>query len=67
MSFKYGQGERADVNGRFFNDQNEDSLSQLLGVFSEVEVLEMWKTTNKRPGRSEGLWLNCLVKKLYRG
>ena len=59
-SFKYGdfEGQRS---GRFFNDQTEKSLKELLPT--TLRVQKHWVTNDKRPGRENENWLNALIKK----
>jgi SAM-dependent methyltransferase len=59
MSYKYGEGERT-VGGRQFTDHTEASLSACLTP--DLKVLEMWKTRDARPLRSNEFWLNTLVR-----
>ena len=60
VSFKYGDNER-EVNGRYFNDQNEDTIKLLLKDF---EIKELWFSNDVRPGR-EDRWINVVaVKKI---
>jgi hypothetical protein len=62
MSFKLGDGER--VKGRrLFNDQDETSLRVALAPFPDLEVLEFWRTADRRPRRADETWLNALVRR----
>lgn len=58
VSFKYGDGER-EVDGRRFTDMDEVELRALVGV---VEVVDIWVTRDKRPGRDES-WVNGVLRK----
>lgn len=60
VSFKYGDGER-EVNGRRFTDMDEMGLRTLAGTVEEIEVVEMWVTQDKRPGRNES-WVNGILR-----
>lgn len=62
MSFKYGEfsGFR---NGRYFNDYKTKTIKELLSRFRELEVIEIWKSSDVRADREEEVWLNVLVKK----
>lgn len=64
-SFKYGtyEGER---NGRYFTDFTEASFLGYLGGKSQLRIERMWKTSDVRPGRGEGKWLNVLLQKQQR-
>ena len=62
MSFKYGQDERVDERGRFFNDYTESELSDLVATQASLNILEL--STEIKPLRS-GIqtWLNLIAKK----
>ena len=62
MSFKLGNGERIK-DGRLFNDQNEASLRRALTPFPGLEVLEFWRTADRRPGRADEMWRNAPVRR----
>ena len=61
-SFKYGTFEGIR-NGRYFIDMTEDRLKKLLQDIDEVEVKEIWITSDVRPGRGEEKWLNLFLRK----
>jgi len=63
VSFKYGEGER-EADGRRFTDMDEVGLGALLGSVRGIEVVEMWVTRDKRPGKDE-VWLNGIFRKAY--
>jgi len=63
MSYKLGDGERTE-GGRYFNDQNEESLTKALSGFPNVSIVEMWTAQDRRPDRADLLWLNCIIRKL---
>ncbi|CAM5220908.1 hypothetical protein UACE39S_00968 [Ureibacillus acetophenoni] len=62
VSFKYGdfEGER---NGRYFTNQTEQSLEELLKPFKQLELLETSVTPDVRAGRGDEMWLNAIVRK----
>lgn len=60
VSFKYGDGER-EVDGRRFTDMDEMGLRTLLKELLGIEVVEMWKTQDKRPMRNE-VWINGILR-----
>lgn len=62
MSFKYGENERTKDN-RLFNDYTEESLSNLVGQYKQLEIVELWLTDDRRPDRDDK-WVNALVKKI---
>ena len=62
-SFKYGEKEQIR-NGRFFADYTEERFDQLLAAIPKLELIQYWKTSDLRPGRSEEKWLNILLRKI---
>ncbi|MCT4592794.1 MAG: class I SAM-dependent methyltransferase [Anaeromicrobium sp.] len=63
LSFKYGDREEMK-NGRYFNFYNEESFRQLIKKVGGFKILEMFKTTDVRPGREGEYWLNIIMKKI---
>lgn len=61
LSFKYGDSER-EINGRYFNDMNEEKLRLLCQDFLNVRIQRYWKTEDKRKDRNE-IWVNALLQK----
>ena len=62
MSFKYGQGERVDERGRFFNDYTETELSELIFAQAGLSIVEL--STELKPLRAGfQSWLNLIAKK----
>lgn len=63
MSFKYGEfsGFR---NGRYFNDLKSKAMKDLLSNYSNIELLEIWKSADVRTERGDDLWLNVIIKKM---
>lgn len=61
-SFKYGdfEGER---NGRYFTDFTEKTFREVIEKVPELMIEEHWITSDVRPGRGEGKWLNLLLRK----
>lgn len=61
-SFKYGtfEGER---NGRYFTDMTEETFALLIRNIRELEIEELWITSDVRPGRGEEKWLNLILRK----
>lgn len=62
VSFKYGNGER-EVDGRRFTDMDEEGLEALVAAITGIEMVEMWITWDKRPGRDEN-WVNGVLRKV---
>ena len=61
-SFKYGE-HAGPRNGRWFTDQTEDSLRELLEP--GFDIVDLWATGDVRPGRGDERWLNCLATKRW--
>lgn len=61
VSFKYGNGER-EKDGRRFTDIDEAGLTALVDGLADISVVELWTTSDMRPGRDEA-WLNGILKK----
>ena len=62
MSFKYGEDERVDERGRFFNDYTESELSDLIATQVGLNILEF--STEIKPLRSGfQTWVNLIAKK----
>lgn len=62
MSFKSGENER-DKDGRFFNDYTTDKLKLLLESYSDdLNIKELWITSDNRPDRNEQ-WTNAILIK----
>jgi SAM-dependent methyltransferase len=62
MSFKLGDGERTE-GGRYFNDQNEETLTEVLSGYPNISIVEMWTTHDLRVDRADLIWLNCIIRK----
>lgn len=63
MSFKHGEfsGFR---NGRYFNDFKTKTMKDRINRYSELELLEIWKSSDARSEYGDDVWLNVLVKKI---
>ncbi|MCF2856158.1 class I SAM-dependent methyltransferase [Pseudoalteromonas sp. SMS1] len=61
-SFKYGQGERVQ-GGRHFTDLDEQGLKALITSTPSLSMIQTWVTQDRRPGRENEHWLNCLLRK----
>ena len=61
-SFKYGTAE-GERNGRYFTDMTEEKMDKLLKDVNSFDILEMWVTSDVRPGRAEEKWLNMILRK----
>ncbi len=64
MSFKLGTEERIK-DGRLFNDQDENSLATAISQVSGLEILDLWRTVDRRPGRDHEHWLNCIARQAF--
>ena len=61
-SFKYGEFEGIR-NGRHFTDFTEESFELLMTEIPTFRIIEVWITSDVRPGRENERWLNILLKK----
>jgi trans-aconitate methyltransferase len=62
MSFKYGDHERMDQQGRHFTDATPARLTQWTSAFPAVASTDTWITEDLRPDRGEH-WLNAIFQK----
>ena len=62
-SFKHGSGE-FHRDERIFSNQTEDSFRQLIEEVPGLDVLEMWISNDRRPGREHEEWLNALCRRV---
>jgi superfamily II DNA or RNA helicase/SAM-dependent methyltransferase/SOS-response transcriptional repressor LexA len=62
LSFKNGEGERRDDQGRHFTDATESRLRGWLRPLPDIDSIACWLTADCRPGRSEQ-WLNVLLRR----
>ncbi len=60
-SFKYGEGERTDGDGRRFSDYTEKDLPALTAP--GLTVTEHWISEDIRPDRAGERWLNVIWRK----
>jgi SAM-dependent methyltransferase len=58
-SFKYGDSDRV-IDGRYFADYNEKTLTELLQSVGGFEIINMWVTGDVRPDRAEQRWVNAI-------
>jgi len=61
-SYKLGNGERTDAQGRHFTDADQDRLIQWIQDLKDAELVDTWITGDAQPGHSEQ-WLNALMCK----
>ena len=62
VSFKYGTFEGVR-NGRYFTDQTEESLRQILDQVGGLDVISTGITGDARPRREDEKWLNVLLRR----
>ncbi len=60
-SFKYGVGEETR-DGRTFTHLDESNLATLLQTLP-LQSVDVWQTSDLRPGREQGRWLNAILIK----
>ncbi|MCL6417020.1 NUDIX domain-containing protein [Aestuariirhabdus sp. Z084] len=62
-SFKLGDGERVDERGRFFCDQNTESLTNILVEEKELQIIRLWEEQTPLRGELQG-WCSVLVTRV---
>ncbi len=62
-SFKYGKYE-GYRNDRYFTDFTTDSFRELLKDYTNTAIVEMWVSSDVRPGRGNERWLNSILQRL---
>ena len=64
LYFSVHKGDRDGIyGGRYFRDYSKKELTNLLDGIPELELLELWTTTDVRTNRPDRKWLNVLAKK----
>lgn len=61
VSFKFGDAERVDKHGRYFNDLDEEGLNRILKNTDGLISKEVWITQDARPDRNDEFWLNAIL------
>jgi hypothetical protein len=61
MSFKRGAGEEWR-GGRLFNSYTAEGLEALIRRHPALSLIRIWPTADLRPGRTDEVWLNALVR-----
>lgn len=63
LYFSIRQGDRnGKYNGRYFYDYDKEELNHLLDSFSNINVLDIWKTNDNRSDTGNR-WYNVLLRK----
>jgi 2-polyprenyl-3-methyl-5-hydroxy-6-metoxy-1,4-benzoquinol methylase len=60
LSMREGQGDEF-VDGRYFSYIAEPELKHLLEQQSDIELLEIWTTSDRQPNRDSYKWLNAVA------
>ncbi len=60
LSMREGQGEEF-VDGRYFSYITEPELKHLLEQQSDIELLEIWTTSDRQPNRDSYKWINAVA------
>lgn len=64
LYFSVRKGERKGMySGRYYCDYDRDSLDDLLDSFDNVEIIDIWKTSDAR-GDEQSKWYNVLLRKI---
>jgi hypothetical protein len=66
MSFKIGEGERINHDGRFFNDYTDDSFRRLLTGHPVLELIDLFHSPPLNPQVEDRSWFHAIVKKVKR-
>ena len=61
LSFKYGEDERCQGD-RHFTDMNETSINELVSKITNLSIIQIWITPDKRHDRKES-WFNIILTK----
>ena len=62
-SFRYGDGETMR-DGRLFTDYREETFRDMVRAQRELRPVNLWQTVDARPGRTDVVWLNALLRKV---
>jgi mutator protein MutT len=62
LSFKWGDDERVDERGRYFNNYTESSFQNLIDKVHDFTVIDLWSET-KLLRADQQRWMNALLKK----
>ena len=62
-SWKYGNRERYDKDGRFYSDYNKKTIIELFSNYDDIEILKCWITIDAL-NRKDHKWINILVRKM---
>ncbi len=60
LSMRDGQGDEF-IDGRYFSYITESELRHLLEQRSDIELLELWTTSDRQPNRDLYKWINAVV------
>lgn len=64
LYFSVCKGDRnGNYNGRYYYDYDREALNHLLDSFSNIKVLDIWKTSDIRADKNSR-WFNVLLKKV---
>ena len=62
LSFKWGESEEVR-GGRRFTSHTRESLLRALSGHCRLAILDVWRTSDRRPGRQDEYWVNGLVRR----
>lgn len=64
LYFSVYEGDRDGIyGGRYFKDYTKQEIRELLAPFSNVEIVDIWRTDDVHREKDGHRWLNVLVKK----
>lgn len=64
LYFSVYEGDRDGIfGGRYFKDYTKQEIRELLEAFSNIELVDIWRTEDVNREKEGRRWLNVLVKK----
>ena len=63
LSFKYGENEYIDDNGRYFNCYTDETFKAMIKEIKDFRIKDIYKTGDTLGGREGILWLNILLQR----
>ena len=60
-SFKYGDYSGIRDN-RYYTDMNEDKLNDLIDLYNEISIADIWKSKDQLGNRGDIVWLNVILR-----
>lgn len=64
VSFRLGCGDRISEDGRFYTDLDLTSLRDLLSLFPNMRIVDIWVSTGEGTLQGKGKWINAIGLKI---